>query len=191
MNCRAIIVIAILALTATAASASAQDDALGLYFSDSEFTLDTAHTVTTPGFTTAAYIVLTNPTGTMVTGYEVDITSTAADFAIPLTNLAFDATNLGTNTNQIVTFFGPKPTSPAGTVLTTVFIATDSVAYEEIAFGPADPSSLPDDAPVVDYGAGGLVACSAPFAAPAVAWLNGTPVPARQMSWGSVRALFR
>lgn len=183
-------IVTVMILTLAAGVAGAQDDAMGLYFSETEFTIDTAQAVVSPGFTTAAYIVLTNPTMAVATGYEVNISSSASDFAIPVTSLSFD-TNLGTNTNQIVTFSIPKPTAPGGTVLATVFIATASTNYEEIAFGPSIPSSLPAGVPVIYDGAGGLVAGSPPFDASAVAWLNGVPVPDEGVSWGDVRALFR
>lgn len=188
MNGKAIAVIVI--FTLATGGAWAQDNALGLYFNESEYTLDTAHRLVAPGFAMPGYIVLTNPTLTMVTGYEVGIACTAPDFAIPMTNLTFD-TNLGTNTNQIVTFMTPKPAAPSGTVLATVFLTTDSTDYEEIAFGPSDPSSLPGSMPVIYDGAGGFVPASAPFEASAVAWLNGTPVPVQRVSWEKVRALFR
>lgn len=168
----------------------AQDDALGLYFSDSTFSAETASTTVTPGFMMAGYIVLTNPTGVLIDGYEVGITCTAGDFAIPLTSLFFDL-NAGTTANQIVTFLSPKPVVAGGTVLSTIFFTTNSLALETIAFGASSPSSLPGDLPVIDYGAGGLVACGRPFGTPVVAWLNGQAVATEGSSWGAVKATFR
>lgn len=173
-----------------AVPALAQDDALGLYFSNTTFSLATASATNAPGFIVAAYIVLTNPTGAMVSGYEVAISSTAADFAVPVTSLFFDL-NLGTNMNQIVSYLSPKPAAAGGTVLAMIGFATASVAPETIAFASASPSSLPGDRPVVDYGAGGLVACGQPYGTPVVAWLNGQPVAAEISTWGAVKSTFR
>ncbi len=182
-----LIAILLACLPATNAAAA---DALGLYFSDTVFTLDTAAATVTPGFLTAAYLVLTGPTGAVVSGYEVAITCTAPDFAIPLTSLFLD-TNAGTNVNQIVTFAVPKPALPGGTVLAAVFLQTASEVPETISFGPSTPSSLRCGCPVVDYGAEGLVACDWPFGTPAVAWLGGAPIADEPAAWGAVKALYR
>ena len=168
----------------------AQDDALGLYFSDTEFTAGTASITVVQGFMMAGYIVLTNPTGTTINGYEVGIASTAGDFAIPMTSLTFD-TNEGTNLNQIITFLTPKPALPDGTVLATIFFTTDSTDLETISFAASSPASLPGELPVIDYASGPLVACSLPFGTSAVAWLNGEPVANDETSWSGVKALFR
>ncbi len=173
-----------------AALAPAQDNALGLYFSGSTFTPATASAMVSPGFLHAAYIVLTNPTGAVIEGYEVGITCTAGDFAIPLTNLMFD-TNLGSNVNQRVTFMSPKPALVGGTVLAAVFLATASTDFEEISFGAASPPSLPGDLPVVDYAGSGPVPCGQPWGTPAVAWLNGVPVSVEASTFGAVKAIFR
>ncbi len=165
-------------------------DALGLYFSDTVFTLGSATATVEPGFLTPAYIVLTEPTGAVVSGYEVAITCTAPDFTIPLTSLFFD-TNAGTNVNEIVTFLVPKPTLPGGTVLATVFIQTNSEMPETISFGPSSPSRLRCGCPVIDYGPEGLVACDWPFGTPVVAWLNGHPIADESAAWGAVKALYR
>lgn len=165
-------------------------DALGLYFSDTVYTQGSATTTVVPGVLTPAYLVLTEPTGAVVTGYEVAITCTAPDFAIPLTSLVGD-TNAGTNVNQIVTFLVPRPALPAGTLLVTVFIQTDSEVPETISFGPSSPSSLRCGCPVVDYGAQGLAACDWPFGTSAVAWLNGSPIEDEAAAWGAVKALYR
>lgn len=173
-----------------AGNALAQEDALGLYFSNTEFTSETASATVVPGFVMLAYVVLTNPTGSAVDGYEVGITCTAADFGIPLINLFFDS-NAGTNTNQIISFTTPKPVIAGGTVLMTIFLNTESTDLETIAFGASWPSSLPGDRPVVDYGSEGLVACGQPFGSATVAWLNGLAVGTEASSWGELKALFR
>ena len=174
-----------------AGPALAQKDALGLYFSSTTFTLSTASAMVTPGFATAAYIVLTDPSGAMITGYEVGISCTAPDFSIPVTSLTFFDTNLGTNVNQIVTFGSPKPAVAGGTVLSMAIVATASLNPETISFAASSPSRLPGGLPVVDYGAGGLVACSQPFGSPVVAWLNSLPVRDEASTWGGVKSLYR
>ncbi|HOX24194.1 MAG TPA: hypothetical protein PLL30_00390 [Candidatus Krumholzibacteria bacterium] len=173
------------------ASGAAQADAnaLGLYFSDSEFTYETANAMVTQGAALVAYIVLTEATGTIVAGYEVAISSTAPDFTIILTSL-FWGENSGTNENQIVTFASPVPVNPGGTVLATIIFTTESTDPETISFGPSEPSSLPDGVPVVDFGGGDLHPCSYPFGTPVVARLNDVPVPTAASSWSGVKALF-
>lgn len=174
-----------------AGAVRAQPDAMGLYFSSTTYTLSTASAMNAPGFALAAYIVLTNPSGAMISGYEVGIACTAPDFAIPLTSLTFLDNNAGTNLNQIVTFGSPKPAVAGGTVLAAVFLTTGSTDLETISFGASSPSRLPGASPVVDYGAGGLAACSQPFGSPVVAWLNGLPVRDEPSTWGEVKANFR
>ena len=173
-----------------AGSAPAQDDALGLYFSSTEFGPETASATVAQGMMMACYIVLTNPTGALIDGYEVGISSSAVDFAIPLTNLTFD-TNEGTNSNQIIPFLIPLPTVAGGVVLATIVFTTESTDLETIMFGASSPSSLPGILPVIDYGAEGLVACGQPFGTPVVAWLNGQAVANNQSSWGGVKAVFK
>ncbi|MBM4129652.1 hypothetical protein FJ250_01300 [bacterium] len=182
--------IALLACLLATGPARAQDDGLGLYFSQSEFSLFTAAATNVPGFALASYIVLTAPSGDVITGYEVGIASTAADFAIPLTSLFFD-TNLGTNVNQRVTFAVPKPALPGGTLLSAAFLTTGSLLPETISFGPSSPSSLRCCLPVVFYAGTGPVVCSYPHGTPDVAWLNGAPVPGEPRAWGDVKAMFR
>ena len=184
------IMVLTLAGLAAAGAARAQDDALGLYFSSTVFSIETADATVMPGFTMAGYVVLTLPTGAMITGYEVGISSSAADFTIPVTSLFLD-TNLGTNTNQRVTLAVPKAAVAGGTVLSTAFLATDSLVPETVSFGPSSPSSLPAGMPVVFYAGVGPVACSYPHGTPVVAWLNGQPVADDGATWGGVKALFR
>ncbi len=185
-----IITAACIILSVIATAAWAQDDALGLYFNETEFTQETANRTTAPGFTMPGYVVLTNATGPMIAGYGVGIASTAADFSIPVTSLGFGDSNSGTNTNQIVSFLTPKPVAAGGTVLSTIFFVTDSTELEEISFGPSNPSSLPG-VPVVEYVPGGAVACSQPFGTPTVAWLNAEVVAVQTEAWGGVKALYR
>lgn len=68
---------------------------------------------------------------------------------------------------------------------------TASLNPETISFAASSPSRLPGGLPVIDYGAGGLVACSRPFGTPVVAWLNSLPVRDEPSSWGGVKALYR
>lgn len=173
-----------------AASAFAQDDALGLYFSDTDFTLDTASTTIVPGFMQLARIVLTNPTGAVIEGYEVDISSSAPDFAIPMTSLTFDQ-NLGTNTNQIITFLTPVPAQATGTVLATIFFTTEITDPGTISFGASSPSSVGGAGPAVVYQGGPAQVCSQPYGIPVVAWLNSMPVAVEPSNWDGVKALFR
>jgi hypothetical protein len=173
-----------------AGNALAVEDGLGLFFSSTEFSMETAVIDVVPGFMMTGYIVLTDPSGAVIDGYEVGITCSAEDFEIPMTNLTFDI-NAGTNLNQIITFMVPKPAVAAGTILATIFFTTESIDLETIVFGASTPASLPVDQPVVDYGAGGLVAADHPFCTSIVAWLNEQPVPIEGSTWGAVKATFK
>jgi len=186
MSRRIVLAVCSLTLLVAGGVATAQN-AIGLYFSDEAFTYDTAHAETTPGFLLVAYVVLTEATGDIVDGYEVGISCTAPDFAIPLTSVDWD--NQGTPTNQIVDFIVPVPVQTGGTVLCSVYLETASTDPETIVLGPSDPSSLPDGVPVVDFGGGDLQPCSYPFGTPEVAWLNA-PVAAASRSWSGIKALF-
>ena len=170
------------------ATAMAGDNALGFYFSDTEFTRESASGVSTPDFAQTAYVVLTNATGTVVSGYEVSIAATAPDFAIIFTDLLFD--NAGTNTNHLVTFSTPLPVDPDGTVLSMCIFTTETTEFTEISFGPSEPSSLPDT-PTVTFADIGLVPGTYPFDGPVVAWLNEDPVASEAQSWSGVKSLFQ
>ena len=186
---RRMLVVGLAAGLVIGASVAAADNELGLYFSDSEFTQESAVVDNAPGFAMIGYIVLTGATGASVAGYEVSITASAPDFSIFLISV-FGFENDGTDANQIVQFASPVPVEPGGTVLCSILFTTDSTEYEEISFGPSDPSSLPDDMPVVDFGGNDILACAYPFGTPVVAWLNADPVPVDARSWSRVKALF-
>ncbi len=186
MHRRIIAIVAICLIAGTAALA--EDNALGLYFSDSEFTRDTASTEISPEFAVTAYVVLTNATGSSVAGYEVGISCTAPGFNIAFTDLMFE--NAGTNDNHLVSYTVPRPVDPAGTVLSLIIFSADSDGYEEISFGPSDPPSLPDGVPVVDFGGGDLQPCSYPFDSWVVAWLNDDTVAVEARTLSEVKGLF-
>ncbi len=176
--------------TFVAGAALADDNVMGFYFSDTEFNYETAATTIVPGYARIGYVVLTNAMGSEVAGYEVSIACTAADFQVYVTSMGWGE-NTGTNTNQIVHFLTPVPVSPTGTVLSNAIFYTESTSYEEITFGPSDPSSLPDGFPVVDFGGGDLQPCSYSFGTPVVARLNDQSVGATSQSWSDVKALFQ
>lgn len=163
-------------------------DTLGLYFSNTVFNADSAaFEGLQPDLGVPAYIVLTEPSGSAVVGYDVGISSTAPDFFIFMT--IWDE-NLGTPYNQRVRFAGPVPVAPGGTVLQTLLIYTGSAECQTISFGPAVPPQLPDGLPVVDYADVGLRSCLYPFGSPVVATINCGPVASETRTWGDVKALF-
>jgi len=167
----------------------ASAETMGLYFSETTYTEATAHADVTPGVALASHLVVLDSSEAAIAGYEVQITCTAADFAIPFGVIG--GMNSGTSTNQIVQLYAPVPVAPEGTVLTTLILTTGSTAPEEIMFGPSEPSSLPDGLPVVDYGQGNLVACDYPFGSEVVAWLNSEPVATEATSLSEIKSLFR
>jgi len=173
-----------------AATALAGDDALGFYFSDSDFTRDSASIVTSPDFAQTGYVVLTNATGSVINGYEVMITATSPDFSIVTTGLGWGE-NSGTNTNQIVDFLVPVPVDPGGTVLTMCIFSQSVTEFVEISFGASEPSSLPDGVPTVTFADLGVLPCSYPFEGAVVAWLNEDPVSVTGRSLSRVKGLFR
>lgn len=169
------------------ATTIASADTLGLYFSDTQFDADTAACEgLPPNYSTTAYIVLTQASGSTVAGYEVGIASSAPDFSIFM--LGWE--NQGTPYNQLVHFVSPKPVLPGGTVLYAIIIFTGSAECQTISFGPAVPPSLPDGLPVVDYVDVGLRSCGYPFGSPVVATVNCGPVADATTAWGDVKALF-
>jgi len=173
-----------------AAAALAGDDALGFYFSDTDFTRDSASIETSPDFAQTAYVVLTNATGSVINGYEVMITTTSPDFSIVTTGLGWGE-NSGTNSNQIVDFLTPVPVDPGGTVLTMCIFSQSVTEFVEISFDASEPSSLPDGVPTVTYADLGVLPCTYPFEGSVVAWLNEDPVATTGRNLSSVKDLFR
>lgn len=174
------------AVLVIAGLAAADDNAIGLYFSDSEFTIATA-SANFEDFALLGYVVLTEATGDVVTGYEVGISCSEPGFTFLPT--LFWGENAGTDLNHLVTFFEPRVVSPGGTVLSDAFVGYSGVVPAEVMFGQADPSSLPDT-PVAFFD-GVATACSYPFGTPVVAWLNSEPVANEGHSWSRVKGLFR
>jgi hypothetical protein len=174
------------AMLAIAGLATADDNAIGLYFSDSEFTIATA-SANFEDFTRLGYVVLTGATGDVVTGYELGIGCSEDGFTFWPT--LFWGENAGTDLNHLVTFLEPRVVSPGGTVLINAIVGYSGGVPAEVMFGPAEPSSLPDT-PVVFFD-GVATACSYPFGSPVVAWLNADPVASEGHSWSRVKGLFR
>lgn len=187
---RRLIPVIIAAVVAASATAQTVDNALGLYFNDSEFTFDNTNLTVQPGYAFVSYVVLRNATGSVISGYEVGIASTAPDLMVVIATGPNGWTNVGTGFNQRVHYLLPVPVAASGTVLATVILWTSSTSYEEISFGPATPPSLPGDRPVVDFGGGYLQLCNYPFGSAVVARLNDEPVTDAATSWSRVKALF-
>jgi hypothetical protein len=164
---------------------AADDNAIGLYFSDTEFTVATA-SASFEDFTRLGYVVLTGATGNVVTGYEVSIECSEPGFTFLST--LFWGENAGTDLNHLVTFIEPRVVAPGGTVLSSAIIGYSGGVPAEVMFGPAEPSTLPET-PVVFFD-GVATACSYPFGSPVVAWLNGDPVANEGHSWSQVKTLF-
>jgi hypothetical protein len=175
-----------MAMLVIAGLATAEDNAIGLYFSGSEFTIATA-SANFDDFARIGYVVLTEATGDVVTGYELGISCSEPGFVFWSTLIWGE--NDGTDLNHLVTFFEPRVVSPGGTVLSDAIVSYGGGVSAEVMFGPADPSTLPDT-PVVFFD-GVATACSYPFGSPVVAWLNSDPVASEGHSWSRVKWLFR
>jgi len=179
-----------------AGSALAQAPEIGMFFSDTEFTQETAN-IASPAGPFNGYVVLLGSDLSILGGYEVGIAEDSGGtlFALSVTG-PNGWTNFGSNFNHLVGFQTPLPVVPEGVVLSTVqmlYSGTDVVTF---TMGASNPNSIDDhDGPVIADGSdpNNLVACWTTGGAPTapVASVNGQVVAVEAETLTGVKALFQ
>jgi hypothetical protein len=179
-----------------AGGAIAQDEnMMGMFFSDTEFTdATTSWTNTFAPFN--AYIVLLNATVETVGGYEVGIGIPGTVFLLSVTG-PNGWTNFGGNTNHLCGYQTPLPRGEVGTVLSTVQMLYTGTDIVGILFGPATPATIPG-VPVIADGANPDLVFACQLTADAngpnpalVATINGPGIVAtEEHTLSGVKALF-
>jgi hypothetical protein len=193
MRMKKLLVLGLVAVMASVALAqSSEENMMGLFFSDTEFTDETTNHINTfAPFN--GYVVLLNPTVETVGGYELGISFTdPAPFVLSVTG-PNDWTNFGSPTNHIVGYQVPVPVEGDGVVLATVNMLQTSAALTEISFGPSTPSSFNGEGPGIADGENTDLLYLAPLTTPdgVVATVDGDGVTATEgRSLSSVKALF-
>lgn len=177
---------------------------MGIYFSPTEFTPETANLVTPPELFDF-YIVLLDSQVDPLGGYECSFEFSSADvFVLSATGPA-GWLNFGQNDNHIVGYQFGLPAPPGGVVVSTVtalYVFSDPV---DIVMGPSVPSSgdpnnnpfgLSWDGPIIgDFNDPDLLlVCHLTSGAAGypdvVATLNGSVVAVEDQNWTQIRNLF-
>lgn len=186
----ALALVAMMAGAALAQPASSEDNMMGMFFSDVEFTDGATNHVNAfaPFF---GYVVLLNPTVPSIGGYELGIALDPSVFVLGVSG-PNGWTNFGNNTNHLAGYTSPVPASDAGTVMASLNMLYTGTATIFIGFGPSEPSSL-GDWPAIANGENPdeLIACPLTSDGGYVATINGDGVVATEsMSFTGVKALF-
>jgi hypothetical protein len=139
-----LLALALVALMAGGAAAQDYGDiggAMGMFFSESDFSDATTNTDQTATGVTG-YIVLLNCPVSSIGGYEVGITLPGAVFVL-------DAggpngwTNFGNSTNHLAAYTGGAlPVNNGAVVLGFIEMLYTAISPVEIQFGPSSPSSF-------------------------------------------------
>lgn len=193
-----LLALALVAVIAT--GAMAQDNMMGMFFSPDTFN-DSTTNLAGVGMAYQGYIVLVNPTVTLVAAYEVAV---AFEGAAPYVLGAYGVggttvepagdygwTNFGSAMNQMVGFITPVPVVGDAVVLGIMDILPTSMVATNIVFGPVAIPSIPG-VPAIADGTNPdiLVGCDT-YSFPAVATINGAGVVAVEPhSLSGVKALF-
>ena len=171
--------------------AFAQDDnTLGMFFNDSDFS-DEARNHDTSSAAFNAYVVLLAPTMSSVGGYEVGISiSESSVFVLGATG-PNGWVNFGGHLNHLVGYGYPLPVSGGGTVLSTLEMMYRGDQHVQIVFGASDPASMPG-APVIADGDNPriLIRCNVLGIDGNVASLNAPERTVGETDWSSVKSLF-
>jgi len=168
-------------------------DMIGLYFD--ELADQPCVEGLAPYVPTFLYVIVTNPTIDAIGGFECEITW---DGAALVTGVTFptDFVNVGNNTNIIVGYSTPIPTTTATIVARVDFLYTDTAGGPTgLYMGPSNPSSNEFGYPTVLDGALNEI----PWGTSTVigeynAMVNGNcegVVANEDASWGSVKSLYR
>ena len=180
-----------LALVLAGPAIAYDDNTMGMFFSDSDFS-EEARNHDTGSAAFNGYVVLLDPSVNTVGGYEVGIEiSESMVFVLGVTG-PNGWTNFGGNLNHLVGYVTPLPVYSDGTVLCTLQMLYTQEQYVQIHFGPADPPSLPDGVPVIADGADAtnLIACHVLGRDGQVASLNRPAPVTDDAKWSSVKSLF-
>lgn len=141
------------------------------------------------------YIMWTNPSKALLQGYECNITIEGA-YSVTGVEWPTNATNAGTNMNQIVGYATPVPTSEA-TVLATIsgFYMDFAGGAAYVYMNPANPSSFGGSVGVVfvEDGATKLLPIGTSVLEGPSLQINGDciVIPTESESLGNVKSLFR
>ncbi|MBD3221577.1 hypothetical protein GF314_10070 [bacterium] len=191
------VVLVVVALSAQAQQYGDYGGTMGVYFSDTEFTDETAN-LTTPPIFFEAYIVLTDAQIANVGAYELEITLSAPDALILQVHGPNGWLNFGDLEDHMAGYADPVLVDADGAaVLCTLecfYPGTDQV---DVIMGGSSLESIPGwDGPVIlevpNFEI--LLVCHLSSGAvghdDAVAWLNREVVAAESASWSQVKSLF-
>jgi len=167
---------------------------LGMFFSDTEFSEETANHAPAPELFDA-YFVLLNPEVDSVYGYEVGISTTDPNCFFLYVTFPNNGDNFGNDMDHMVGYGTPVPVVDDVVILSTVTLLYVYSDYVEISFGVSSLNSIPGhDGPVIANGADpdDLIPCTIPSGeiSGVVATLNGV-VAVEHHSLTGVKALFQ
>ncbi len=191
--------IALLLLLLSFSLAHAQwddENMMGLFYSDTEFSDATTNYDTTPA-PFNCYIVVLNPMVESIAGYEVGITISDPTVFVLATSGGYGWTNFGDALNHLVGFGTPVPVVDNAAVVCTMQWLYSGSSEIYIEFGHATPPSIPGwDGMVIANGVNpdDLIPCGTPYGEVhgIVATLNCVCGPAVEAaSLTNVKALFR
>lgn len=189
-------ILLMLSLTISMAHAQWDDEnMMGLFFSDTEFSDATTNYDTTPA-PFNCYIVVLNPLVASIAGYEVGITVSDPTVFVLVTTGDYGWTNFGDAWNHLVGFGTPLPVVDNAAVVCTMQWLYPGTAEVTIAFHHATPPSIPGwEGMVIANGVNPdeLIPCVTPWGEMngIVATLNGVCGPGvEKASLSGVKALF-
>ena len=170
----------ILALALVGPAFAYDDNTMGMFFSDSDFSDETRNLDTsTAPFN--GYVVLLAPTVSTVGGYEVGISLSESGVFVLGASGPNGWTNYGENLNHLVGYGTPLPVYSSGAILGTVQMMYTADQLVRIHFGASDPASMPD-VPVIADGSDPnvLIGCNVLGSDGNVASLNAPPPVAEE-----------
>lgn len=186
-----LVVFLMVSLMASTAFGALDEDpnSMGIYFDDAGLANETAFV----GGTVNAYLLLMNPTGTLIEGWEGYF-----DFTFPAGASVFgqvpvlDGINVSTAPDYVVGFSAPKAVAGPAVVMAVFPVLIFSPSEVVFNLGPAAIPSIPGDQ-MVFQADGVLQQAGYSTGAPgASAVANGAaPVSVEDQSFGSVKSLFR
>lgn len=198
---KTLITLSLVVLLAGAAVAQG-DNAMGMFFSDSDFSNATTNVDLNSGLQATGYIVLLNPSVASVGGYEVGITVSDPAALIALSVEGPNGwTNFGDNFNHLAGYGVPVEVTGSAVILASINFLYIGTASVDITYGPASPSSVNDLGPAIANGENPdeLLVCeysTCPEFEGLVATVNGAGVElcdvvaTETQSWTNVKALF-